>query len=225
MDINLIYIKLRIWAGNIFRNILWKFGCDWLLWKKERFVEYPWIFTNIGEKENQKILDIGVGSSIFPLVVASLGHDIYALDLEDSRSKDMKKLAQGIPFYHFIKGDATALPFKNSTFDNVFFISSLEHINFPKKAILEAERVLRKNGRLLITLPYGFKPENLKIDFSLYNKQTIKELTKDRKLTIKGKSFFVGKNNNWIKSNEEEADKTKSTFIVKAIICLRLEKS
>ena len=54
--------------------------------------------------------------------------------------------------FNFIVGFAEFLPFKYSTFDFVHMRSMLDHVQVPDLAILEARRVLKKNGKLIIGL-------------------------------------------------------------------------
>ena len=50
--------------------------------------------------------------------------------------------------------DAQKLPFKNSSFDNIVLFDVLHHLLSPSLFFYESERVLRKNGRLIIMEPY-----------------------------------------------------------------------
>ena len=54
--------------------------------------------------------------------------------------------------FNFIVGFAEFLPVKHSVFDFVHMRSMLDHVQVPDLAILEAHRVLKKNGRLIIGL-------------------------------------------------------------------------
>lgn len=222
---DLFFVKIRIFFGNLFRRFLLKIGCDWLLLKKERFVEYPWITSNIGSETGKKILDIGVGSSSFSLQLASLGHEVHAIDLEDSREKELKDFSTKIPSYHFLIADATKLLYGKAIFDCVLFVSSLEHILEPEKAIFEAERVLKKGGLLLITVPYGIKKKGRNLDFYLYNKKSVDRLFKERNFKIIKKDYFTQISGNWLKSSEKKAENTTSGLVVNSIICLCLIKT
>jgi len=52
----------------------------------------------------------------------------------------------------FVLGDATKIPFKDKTFDTVTFIASLNHIVDRDIALREAARILKDDGRILITM-------------------------------------------------------------------------
>ena len=53
----------------------------------------------------------------------------------------------------FVCGDATDLPFPDSSFDTVTMFDLLEHVPDHQKAVTEALRVLRPKGYLLISTP------------------------------------------------------------------------
>jgi len=53
----------------------------------------------------------------------------------------------------YIRGDAHSLPFSDNTFDIVYIIHALEHFKCPYIALLEAFRVLRPQGLLLVIVP------------------------------------------------------------------------
>lgn len=53
---------------------------------------------------------------------------------------------------NFICCDAEFLPFSSSSFDSVHMRSVIDHFLSPEQALLEAYRVLRKNGELIIGL-------------------------------------------------------------------------
>jgi len=52
-----------------------------------------------------------------------------------------------------VVGDACHLPFRNETFHNVFCLELLEHLIFPAKCVQEANRVLKKDGHLIVSVP------------------------------------------------------------------------
>ncbi len=50
-------------------------------------------------------------------------------------------------------GDAHKIPYKNNYFDTVILADVLEHVDKDEKALNESLRVLKKGGRLIITVP------------------------------------------------------------------------
>jgi SAM-dependent methyltransferase len=81
-------------------------------------------------------LEIGGGSGIFkdyaPQVVTT---DILAAPWLD------------------LVADAQALPFAAGSFDNIVMFDVLHHIEFPRRFLTEAERILRPGGRIIMVEP------------------------------------------------------------------------
>ena len=105
------------------------------------------LMNKIGLK-NLKILNIGAGTGVDLEIMNQFGN-IYVIDVN-------KKALDLIPsnLYHEKKVcDATALPYPNDFFDIVCSFDVFEHIKNDKKAVLEAHRVLKKQGHLLLMVP------------------------------------------------------------------------
>ena len=56
--------------------------------------------------------------------------------------------------------DSEPLPFEDHHFDTVVFSEVMEHLRFPQKALHEIFRVLKKNGKLIGSVPNAFRLRN-----------------------------------------------------------------
>lgn len=88
-----------------------------------------------------KGLEIGVGTGRF---AASLGIK-YGID----PSKNMVKIARQRGIEARI-GQGEKLPFRNNAFDYAAIIITICFVKDPQKVLKEAERILKKNGRLIL---------------------------------------------------------------------------
>ena len=105
------------------------------------------LLNKIGRK-NLKILNIGAGTGADLEIMNRFGN-IYIIDVN-------KKALDLIPSNLYSEKkvcDATVLPYQNDFFDIVCSFDVFEHIKNDKKAVLEAHRVLKKRGLLLLTVP------------------------------------------------------------------------
>jgi ubiquinone/menaquinone biosynthesis C-methylase UbiE len=112
--------------------------------------------SGVGVMKNVKVLDVGGGTghthcSFFQFPESI---DYYLLDpnvrlLHDQLIRFYPKLTY-LPMGHII-GNAEALPIKDESFNVVLSISAIDHLNDYKKFILEAYRVLKDNGTILIS--------------------------------------------------------------------------
>lgn len=105
------------------------------------------------KSEKLKILDAGCGFGNFLISLRKWSSklELYGVDfLSEMLEKGKKRL--GVQ-EDLICGDLALLPFRNEVFDIVFFLSVIEHLNHPKVSLLEAKRVLKTGGTLVITTP------------------------------------------------------------------------
>lgn len=137
-----------------------------------RRAEYPWAINNADLNRPMKILDIGSGISLFPVYLAAKDHEVFSIDNDNILMQRLgPKMAQwaGVKVNYRL-GDVTKLEFDENTFDRIFCISVLEHleeekiddkyVNYRKrdldvKAISEMLRVLKPTGRLILTFDWS----------------------------------------------------------------------
>jgi len=193
-----------------------------------RIVEHPLVFKNL-ENGIKTILDVGSCESKLSINLASLGYEVYGIDLEDYPFSH--------PNFHFIKADIMKLPFPDNFFDCIISISTIEHIGYgvygdpicaegDKIAIPEMKRVLKLWGDILITMPYGGKPWPESSYWygkcHWYNKDSLSQLLKNLNLNIEKKLFFIKHNENWEPASEIEAESIDPS---RCIIFLKLRKT
>ena len=95
-----------------------------------------------------RILDIG-GGSFYKNLANSTWSSYFVLepDLESlPESNDLNRIIA-------ISADAGMSPIKSHSFDTVIIIQVLQFIFEPTKVISEANRILKRNGRLVIQVP------------------------------------------------------------------------
>ncbi len=183
----------------------------------ERCIEYPWIFSklNLGK---ERLLDAG---STFN----------FKFILEQDKLKDKELFIytyypEGDCFYQkrisYVYGDLRELCFNNEYFDTIISQSTIEHIDMDNsiygynnasainhksyeymKAIIEMYRVLKSNGRLLITFPFG-KFENHGF-FQQFDKEMLERI--NEYFNEKGKiniTYFKYERQGWRFAKQEE---------------------
>ena len=97
-------------------------------------------------KDCKRILDVGCGIGQFEQLLPSLniiGLDSYGEMLEEARKRSIKT---------FVLGNAENLSFDDNQFDAVFYVATLEFIGDYQKAIQEAYRVTKPNGKILVMM-------------------------------------------------------------------------
>src|SRR6476469_977138 len=100
----------------------------------------------------ERVLDIGCGTGNAALCAARAGGEIVGLDpavllIEVARER---AAAEGFEI-DFVVGQAESLPFDDATFDVVMSVFGVIFTADPDRAIREMLRVLRPNGRALVS--------------------------------------------------------------------------
>lgn len=100
----------------------------------------------------KSILEIGCGQGFNTYLLSKdkqnnvIGIDLSKEDIEISR--------QRYPNINFLIMNAEKLTFKNNSFDVVYAIEILEHIDHLDKVLSEVKRVLKKGGKFIVSIPY-----------------------------------------------------------------------
>ncbi len=101
---------------------------------------------------NGKVLEIAPGPGYFCIELAALGnYQITGLDISKSFVEIARKNAvEAGRKIDFREGNASAMPFKDNTFDFTFCQAAFKNFSQPVRAIAEMYRVLRPGGLSVI---------------------------------------------------------------------------
>lgn len=135
----------------------------------EYFIAEKYIQEVIKGRKNLNIIDIGAGTGRYSIPLALQGHNITAIDLVKKNVSTIKLKKSNVKA---IQGSALNLKFEDNQFDIALLFGPIYHLFSHEdklKAILEAKRVLKPNGYLLImylsneyaVITYAFKEGNL----------------------------------------------------------------
>src|SRR3989338_5785814 len=118
--------------------------CESKFGKKVLEKEVEYIYR--GLKGYQNILDVGCGIGQFEQKLQEL--NITGLDSSEAMLREARRRSNKT----FVLGNAENLDFNDSSFDAVFYAATLEFIDDYYKAIQEALRVTKPNGKLLVMM-------------------------------------------------------------------------
>lgn len=123
----------------------------------------------LATRQTGKLLDFGCGRkpyrNLFTNVTEYIGVDIEQQTGHDHTNSQ-------IDVYY----DGKIIPFDNNTFDSIFCSEVFEHIFNIDEILPELHRVLKKNGQMLITVPFCWNEHEIPYDYGRYTSFGIKHL-------------------------------------------------
>jgi len=113
---------------------------------------------------NKKILDLGCGFGEQSFMLSNYDNTVVGLTIMDFEMEIFNKLRTH-PAYHpkennvlatGVIGDAVKLPFQKNSFDVVYCNQFISHVSDLTKSLIEAKRVLRDGGEIIIIDNYKY---------------------------------------------------------------------
>jgi ubiquinone/menaquinone biosynthesis C-methylase UbiE len=104
-----------------------------------------WMLARLPHTE--EVLEVGCGTGHFSRYLASRSLCVFGLDRSPAM---LTALRSGEPPIAVVQADAHRLPFRGRAVDAVLFVTSLEFLEEPKRALTEAVRVSRQGLMLLV---------------------------------------------------------------------------
>jgi len=98
------------------------------------------------------IADLGAGEGAFALLLAQRAKKVIAVDTSANMIEVAREqaLRNGVTNVEYRLGDMEEVPIEAASVDLVFFSQSLHHALHPERALVEANRILRPGGRVII---------------------------------------------------------------------------
>ncbi len=157
----------------------------------------------IKKRLNGKILDVGYyACTLHEEVLKSAGKEnVYGIDTETKRETK-----------HYKKGSAEERTlFPANEFDTILAGELIEHLKKPEKFLKEANRLLKKGGKIIITTPNKdslmnkvFHNNEAPLHFSLFNTQTLTKILNKTGFEVEDFTYLPytiesseGSNNPW----------------------------
>lgn len=112
------------------------------------------------------VLDVGCGRKPYRRAVSASRYVGVDVDIPANRA-----LGAADVYY-----DGKALPFPSASFDAALCSQVLEHVFEPDKFVAEIRRVLKADGRLLLTVPFAWDEHEQPFDYARYSSFGIRSL-------------------------------------------------
>jgi SAM-dependent methyltransferase len=122
-----------------------------------------------------KVLDFGCGNKPYEKLINS--SEYIGIDILDSGHDNSEKKAD---FFY----DGKSLPFPNQEFDSIISSEVFEHVFNLDIILKELNRVLKKNGHILITIPFVWELHEKPFDYARYTIYGIESLLKENNFEV-----------------------------------------
>ncbi|MHA1381254.1 MAG: class I SAM-dependent methyltransferase [Candidatus Helarchaeota archaeon] len=146
-------------------------------WLNQKFLFDSLIRTKKYAKD--KFLDVGCGDKPYKEFFSDVITEYIGVDLPQKESAN--RLPKRADIYHDIN---KGLPFNNCSFDTILCTEVLEHIHEPDKLMAEINRVLKKEGYLILSAPQVWGLHEEPHDYFRYTKYGLKYLAEKNGLEV-----------------------------------------
>lgn len=129
------------------------------------------LYNKISQYSNMlsgKLLDFGCGAKPYQ----SLFENIETYTGVDYNSDGHSHTNEQIDFFY----DGKTLPFENEQFNSIFTSEVFEHVFNLNEILPELHRVLKKDGRILVTCPFVWEEHEIPNDYARYTQFALKDL-------------------------------------------------
>ena len=167
-SLNSYYLQQRFFPGigSIFINPFY--------FIRKRLVDK---ITILAPQLNGKLLDFGCGAKPYKALFKNV-ESYIGVDIEDEGHHDHTN--ENIDVYY----DGNTIPFDNETFDSILTSEVLEHVPDIDKTLKDLIRVLKPNGKILITVPFVWQEHEMPYDFRRLTVTGLKKHLTDNDLEI-----------------------------------------
>ncbi len=127
---------------------------------------YQYMYDCIPKQiEGKEVLEIATGPGLLAKHVAYASKHMLATDYSEGMIKEASKGSYSDKL-KFEVADATNLPYPNDSFDVILIANALHVMPSPEKALIEIDRVLKKDGLLIAPNFVGHKKNGVSKFFS-----------------------------------------------------------
>lgn len=115
-----------------------------------------WLITNLNPKKGERILDLGCGDGFYLYLLSRLNLKLilHGADYDRNAINSAKKNLDSNKVKLTQADLMKRLPFSDEFFDGIVMSEVMEHLPDDIKCMKEARRVLKKNGRLVLSVPH-----------------------------------------------------------------------
>ena len=150
------------------------------------WVDLQWSLTiasleRVAPQARGRLLDVGCGQKPYERIFRPFLDEYVGIEREDTFALTHASDTAGRPDLVY---DGNRLPFDDRSFDTVLNVQVLEHTPRPSELVKEMARVLRDDGRLILSAPFQFRLHEEPHDYFRYSPHGLRELCRDAGLDV-----------------------------------------
>jgi SAM-dependent methyltransferase len=104
-------------------------------------------------RTGMRVLDIACKDAVLLGEMRALGVDVSYVGIDISERVIEKSKSLGLGGEFLVSNVLEGTPFPTSSFDRIFALEIMEHLPDPARLLTEARRLLKDDGRLLLSVP------------------------------------------------------------------------
>ncbi len=125
--------------------------------------------TDLGKDLSGKLLDIGCGTKPYEQYLSV--HQYIGVEIDTERSRTTSKA----DFFY----DGRRTPFSDGEFDSVLANEVFEHVFNPTEFLSEVNRILKIDGKFLLTVPFVWDEHEQPHDYARYTSFGLKHILQE----------------------------------------------
>jgi ubiquinone/menaquinone biosynthesis C-methylase UbiE len=114
---------------------------------------YNWILNNLKPDSGDIALDVACGKGHLLRFYEDIGLTAFGIDISIVALREAKK---NLKSSHLVLASGEYLPFKESSFNIITCLGSLEHFIYPERGVNEMSQALKKDGLAYVLLPNAY---------------------------------------------------------------------
>jgi SAM-dependent methyltransferase len=135
------------------------------------WVDLQWSLTvesleRVAPQARGRLLDVGCGQKPYEHIFKPFSSEYIGIERRDTFALTNAENAESKPDLVY---DGDRLPFDDRSFDTVLNIQVLEHTPAPAELVKEMARVLKDDGRLILSAPFQFRLHEQPHDYFRYS--------------------------------------------------------
>jgi SAM-dependent methyltransferase len=152
----------------------------WFAGKREIVTDFAGFFAGLKKGADVKILDVGCGMGLMLERLSQYG-TVFGMDTEESAVEYCTTMCteQGIESNIYQGALPNEVPFEPNSFDFIFALDVIEHVENDCAALSVLNSLLKENGKLILTVPANMSlwsyNDELNHHFRRYDRQELIE--------------------------------------------------